>query len=576
MLLPKRFSLQHLFLGTLLVLVVVIFVPIVLATWSAYRSESQHLELQFHETNKQIAFLAKRVLASVLWDSAQELESLEDFGTESLRSCRYLEKTDPQGVILASSMKASRQGQGISSDVSWINLPDHPSLSLGGLIFPNDPQHPLLPLRKRLGDSFLVCLLDPDILHSELSSGLPSLVHRNVYVVDRQGNPLFFGRSELIRQPEAFLQNPPVQWFLQGQQGTLRYRSSISGRERLAFVSTLPELGWGLVVSADIAASILRVQDRFLGMATALLIGAGLALGIFLLFGNVLVRPLLELTARLRHATRDQAEPIPVPRSMLRVHEYQELADGLNAHLSKLRDAEKQTVQAEKLATLGELTAGLAHEIGTPLNVMRGNAQLVKRRLPAEDPNRAVLDKIIVQTKRIADLIRSLLDLARMDKESKEELDLPFIAQQAWSTVGSLYPDVHFSLEAAGALPRLSMRRRMMEHALMNMMVNACQAMEGRGDIRLRLDVKITEGRSCLVLTMTDSGPGIDTKDLPHLFKPFFSTKPSGQGSGLGLALVDRVTREHGGYALAEAPAERGACFTLVFPMNDEENAEDR
>lgn len=236
---------------------------------------------------------------------------------------------------------------------------------------------------------------------------------------------------------------------------------------------------------------------------------------------------------------------------------------------------EREVQQAEKLAAVGQLAAGIAHQIGTPLNVISGSAEYLmmeggeKGRMPE-------LDVIVAQTERIAKLIQQLLNFARPARLQLEALDLngllqdvlglaePQIAKERIQVVSDLSPD----------LPKLRGDPNQLEQAFLNIVVNAWHAMSEGGILTITTRVKGQgagdRGGPAIEVTIADTGCGIPPENLDRIFDPFFSTKGVGKGTGLGLAISRRIIEDHGGRVRVASTPGRGTGFTVAFALPEE------
>jgi len=246
-----------------------------------------------------------------------------------------------------------------------------------------------------------------------------------------------------------------------------------------------------------------------------------------------------------------------------RTHELEES----RRHLAELRALEGQLVRAEKLATVGVLAAGIAHEVGTPLGVVRGRAELARARLGHDHPQAASLDVVIDQTDRVSRTIRELLDFARPQTACTQAVSV----EAAFHAVASL-------LEVEGQRRKrnlvidkapdalLDADEHQLHQVLVNLVMNGFDACDDGGTVRVAAAPDAATGR-CLI-TVSDDGEGIPDEQLSRIFDPFWTTKKRGQGTGLGLAVVEKVTRNHGGSVDVASRVGEGTTFTLSWPMH--------
>ena len=220
-------------------------------------------------------------------------------------------------------------------------------------------------------------------------------------------------------------------------------------------------------------------------------------------------------------------------------------------------------LQQERLASLGLLAAGVAHEINTPLTGISSFAQLLMEGESAQ-ARRDMLEKIEAQTQRASGITRSLLNLARPEETSLEDLDL----NQAVTEVLPLFePQVRrgaIRLESGLCEAPLPVRgnRGKLQQVLLNLLLNARDAV---GDEGLITVTTRRRGR-VVVLEVADTGGGITEEDLPRIFDPFFTTKDRGKGTGLGLSISFGIVNEHGGQIRVQSPAGGPTRFRVELP----------
>lgn len=235
-----------------------------------------------------------------------------------------------------------------------------------------------------------------------------------------------------------------------------------------------------------------------------------------------------------------------------------------------------QLRHAERLSTVGRLAAGVAHELGTPLNVAGSYAQLIETSTAegaaATDGARIIRE----QTESMTRIVRQLVDFARASKPQRAPQDVVDVVSAALSMLKPLAQKKKASLDFTPGEPHvLPVDATQLQQVVTNLVVNALQAMSAKGHVA----VAVTRGastpppdvgggaRDCVLVTVKDDGPGIAPEVLPHVFEPFVTTKPVGEGTGLGLAVAWGIVKEHGGWLTAENAPEGGARFTVALPV---------
>jgi PAS domain S-box-containing protein len=238
--------------------------------------------------------------------------------------------------------------------------------------------------------------------------------------------------------------------------------------------------------------------------------------------------------------------------------------------LSEVRALEGQLLRAEKLATVGVLAAGIAHEIGTPMGVVRGRAEYVLGKLGPEHPQASGMRVIIDQIDHVAGTMRQLLDFSRVKPAAVHSVGvaatthtvLELLRLEAQRRQISTFDEVSHTLPDVAADPD------QLQQVLVNLVMNSLDACApgGRVTIRGQLEDAPRPGQSRVRLEVDDDGCGISEENRNQVFDPFFTTKKRGAGSGLGLSVVAQIVRNHGGEVALESEPGRGTCITLHWP----------
>ncbi|MFP7754678.1 ATP-binding protein [Thermodesulfobacteriota bacterium B35] len=228
-------------------------------------------------------------------------------------------------------------------------------------------------------------------------------------------------------------------------------------------------------------------------------------------------------------------------------------------------DLERGLRHRDKLASIGQLASGLAHEIGTPLNVISGRAEHLLRKAGPGGPASSSLKTIIRQTERISRIIRQMLSFARKPASGHGEVDLAAVIDDAFSLC---------RLRRSGGPPRVSLEVELacakiradadgLRQMFVNLMLNAFQAMSGAGVIRISSTVSAEGG---VTIVFVDNGPGVEPEIADRIFDPFFTTRDVGEGTGLGLSMVAGIVQEHGGSIALDRECATGARFIIRLP----------
>ena len=301
-------------------------------------------------------------------------------------------------------------------------------------------------------------------------------------------------------------------------------------------------------------------------------------------------RPVQMLIAEARRiGRRDHTDPVrlgqndeigELAREMAQMSDKLDQADVRieSEHKQKI-DALDQLRHADRLRTVGQLASGLAHELGTPLNVVSGRARLIEQADGVTDEVAADAKIILDQTQRITDLVKQLLGFARRRQPQSQTADLAVTAAHVAELLRPMAQKRNVRIEfAAPAGPCVTRcDPLLLEQALTNVAINGIHAMPEGGALRMRVLRKLATRPSMPdsepvpfgVLRVMDEGIGIAPEVLERIFDPFFTTKDVGDGTGLGLSVVYGILEDHGGFAEVRSEIGRGTEFDLLIPMRD-------
>jgi signal transduction histidine kinase len=239
----------------------------------------------------------------------------------------------------------------------------------------------------------------------------------------------------------------------------------------------------------------------------------------------------------------------------------------------------EQLRHADRLTTVGKLASGMAHELGTPLNVVAGRARLIAGGEVDGDEAKKSAQVVLDQADRMTRLIRQLLDFARPRAPKKEPTDLRALASRVTSLLGPIAQKagVSVSVTAGGDDAFAEVDEGQLTQVATNLVLNAIQATPSGGKVELAvtrgeetppadLGSKAGAPRTFVRLEVADTGSGMDAATRARVFEPFFTTKPVGDGTGLGLSVSWGIVREHGGWISVESEPGRGSKFSVHLP----------
>jgi signal transduction histidine kinase len=308
-----------------------------------------------------------------------------------------------------------------------------------------------------------------------------------------------------------------------------------------------------------VSPEFLRIMESSEFVIAPLLVGRQ-RIGVAVADNFVTKKPIRGSDVHLLTSLANQAA-FAVDRAQL-YREAQERAEELAEAIEDLKAAEQELLRNERLATIGHVTAAVAHEIRNPLSTIGGFARSIVRDPEEFERNQRNAQIIIDEVDRLEELLRGLLDFSRPERMRLEPMALqPVIASVLeWTENERSRSQATLDLDLPEDLPQVNLDANQFRQVLLNLIKNAVEAMPEGGVIRIR-------GRATergVELTVSDSGAGIEEEDLQHIFDSFFTTKPT--GTGLGLALVRKILDAHGATIEAYNAPGNGAVFTIVFP----------
>jgi two-component system NtrC family sensor kinase len=366
---------------------------------------------------------------------------------------------------------------------------------------------------------------------------------------------------------ENFSLRPPVKELLaHHREGVIEFVND-EGIRVLAAYAPIREARLGVIVLQPASESYAHIQNMFDVLLFIFALSLGLAILVALSLAWRMGRPVRDLARGVRRvAEGDLDAVVPVQTR----DEMGDLARDFNSMTGRLKKyvesaalAEHRLARSEKLAAVGQLAAGIAHEIYNPLNIIGGFAEFLSAKTPADDPRRSALEDIGRETDRCRRLVADLLGFARERPPQMKPTDLNALAAEAVELAGARARPggVNVIFHPDGNLPLIETDQDQIMQVLMNLLLNACQALPNGGEVGV--ETRLDEDRA--VLSVRDTGAGLSPENMAKIFTPFFTTKEN--GTGLGLALSYAVVERHGGELRAENDPRGGARFTMSLPI---------
>jgi signal transduction histidine kinase len=358
------------------------------------------------------------------------------------------------------------------------------------------------------------------------------------------------------------------------------------GRHPVAVLGMRRDAGY---IDAEVAATARRVFPLFVVLVL------GIAVGLQVALRQTVVRPLRRLVEGMDAVGKGDLSRVILAE---RDDEIGTIAGRFNAMTGSLREAREQGEraaagrlglearlrQAEKLATIGQMAAEIAHEVGTPLNVIGGRARALGKkadRLAATDPAEVAREAgkvagiIVDEVARITKIIRQVLDFSRSRGPTLTRVDLGAVVADALEFLREGMRQQGIAVEGPSApAPEVPGDPDQIQQVCLNLMTNAIQAMPNGGTLRVSTErvvrrkggLDLSPPAEYAVLVVKDSGAGIPVADRDKIFEPFFTTKDAGQGTGLGLAVSNGIVKDHDGWIEVESPPGGGAEFRVFLP----------
>jgi two-component system, NtrC family, sensor kinase len=300
-----------------------------------------------------------------------------------------------------------------------------------------------------------------------------------------------------------------------------------------------------------------------------------LMLLVMVLFGGFVIRAVVRPLDRfMEYVTRIGAgnyEPIRPARRYR--DEFTKLAFSFNRMLGEIRARQEQLVQSTKMAAVGTLTSGIAHELNNPLNNigLTTEALLEDFESYGDDERHRMLEQIYTQVERASTTVKNLLDFTRKDRSAFTTLDLPDAVRSALRLVSNeaLLGGVSWSLDLDGTAPQVRGNPHDLQQVFVNLFLNAIQAMPDGGEITVRCHAN---GAGCVHIDVGDIGVGIEPEHLEEIFDPFFTTKKPGEGTGLGLSVSRSIIEKHGGRITVVSEPDKGTTFSVHLPTTEGHN----
>ncbi|MBF0346131.1 MAG: HAMP domain-containing protein [Magnetococcales bacterium] len=386
-------------------------------------------------------------------------------------------------------------------------------------------------------------------------------------------------RTELIRHMTRYRQLMGVQYQTWSQSDATLMTRKEQVRQAGKVLATIAE-EMAVAEKIYLSQTLERHQKMFL-LAIVLLAVVGWIMGRIL--AKVITVPLQNLEQTMQRIAQGETNRIDLESGD---QEIRSLIQAFNRMLLELSARQKQMVRSEKLASLGTMLSGVAHELNNPLSNIATSCQILMEEIPSGSFHRELLDQIDSQTFRARDIVRSLLDFARDQPFQRQSILLEGLVQETLRLLRAhLVPEITVGVRVEPDLVVMADRQRL-QQALLNLIKNALDALPGCGEITITSrylshvpDVNTGSPNLLVVgnlaacamgpvveIVIQDNGTGIEPALLPRILDPFFTTKETGKGFGLGLFVVHKLIEEQGGCLVIDSQPGSGSTFQMYLP----------
>jgi signal transduction histidine kinase len=299
------------------------------------------------------------------------------------------------------------------------------------------------------------------------------------------------------------------------------------------------------------------------------------ALGIPLKYHNQVIGVLILLDDRPDHVFQPQdiqLLELLAPQLTVWIRNarlYQELQERIEAQ----RRAEGHLVRSARLAAVGEMAAGVAHELNNPLTAVSGFVELLLDELPEGSHQRPELELVLQEAQRARAVVRRLLDFSRQSENRRTDTEINALCRDVLSLVihQARTSQVEVVCEYGQDLPEISVDANQIKQVLLNLLHNAIQAMPHGGQLTLTTTRQVRNEdlglKDSITVSVADTGEGIPAENIDRIFEPFFTTRPAGTGTGLGLSVSYGIVHDHAGFIDVESQINQGSCFTVHLPL---------
>lgn len=328
-------------------------------------------------------------------------------------------------------------------------------------------------------------------------------------------------------------------------------------------------------------ALVRTITGRVLLIALVSIVLAGI---IAVPIARVIIRPVADLVAANRRVTQGDLSVRVEPHGRNELaalgsafnamvealqETQQKLVRALNNMAETLKETQQELLQKEKLASMGQLAAGVAHELNNPLGTILLYSNIVYKETPETDTHRADLQMVISETNRCKVIVRNLLDFARQNEVMARPTELNKLLHEIVEEQRKhpRFDNIQFVMQLDPELPVIRADALQLQQVFINVLNNAAESMQAKGGGTVTVNTKVAPFGQGVRVSIADTGVGISEENRAKLFTPFFTTKPVGMGTGLGLAIVYGIVKMHRGQIQVQSEEGKGATFIITLPL---------
>lgn len=354
----------------------------------------------------------------------------------------------------------------------------------------------------------------------------------------------------------------PVSMVIRGEKGTITYGE----KEKIASFLPIESRGWGIIVEQpkDESLHLYLLAKKISVYFLIFLLLITLLVAFY--FSYSLTSPIRSLANATEIVSSGNLNyKVPVEST----DELGSLAKSFNEMTEKLKKIQERLIQSEKLVSLGELSAGVAHELNRPLSGMFGYIQLIERELESDETLNKYIKETRLELKRANKIVRNLLDFSEKARLEFKDIDIRRIVETSINLAKHYFRNYEKTIikcNMESVLPMTIGDSGQLHQVFMNILMNAAAAIGAEGIIEVSVSHKDGE----IQIVFKDDGVGISTRSMERIFEPFYTTKIGGEGAGLGLYISQKIVKAHSGNIEVESSEGKGTIVTVVLPAKEE------